>query len=53
MFLEMENSNSEDLCCMEPNVEGTIDDPASTSSSYSLLGRHASGRHVVGGNQGM
>ncbi|KAG6399158.1 hypothetical protein SASPL_140633 [Salvia splendens] len=52
MFLEMENSNSEDLCCMEPNVEGTIDDPASTSSSYSLLGRLASGRHVVGGIQG-
>ncbi|XP_042021992.1 reticulon-like protein B16 isoform X1 [Salvia splendens] len=51
MFLEMENSNSEDLCCMEPNVEGTIDDPASTSSSYSLLGRLASGRHVVGGIQ--
>ncbi|KAL1568794.1 Reticulon-like protein B16, variant 2 [Salvia divinorum] len=47
----MENSNSEDLFSMEPNVEGTIDDPASTSSSYSLLGRHAGGRHVVGGIQ--
>lgn len=48
----MENSNSDDLCSMEPYVEGTCDDPASTSSSYKLFGRQASGHHMVAGVQG-
>lgn len=48
----MENLNSDDLCGMEPNVEGTIDDPASTSSSYKLFGRQATGHHMAGGVQG-
>ncbi|XP_057773635.1 reticulon-like protein B16 isoform X2 [Salvia miltiorrhiza] len=47
----MENSNLEDMCSMEPHVEGTIDDPASTSSSYKMFGRQASGHHMVGGVQ--
>lgn len=51
MFLEMENSNSE-MCGVEPNVEGSIDDPASTSSSYKLFSRQATGHQMAGGVQG-
>ncbi|KAH6774020.1 Reticulon family protein [Perilla frutescens var. hirtella] len=47
----MENSNAEDLCSIDSNVEATIDDPASTSSSYKLFGRQAAGHEMVGNGQ--
>ncbi|KAH6812822.1 Reticulon family protein [Perilla frutescens var. hirtella] len=47
----MENSNAEDLCSIDSNVEATIDDPASTNSSYKLFGRQAAGHEMVGGGQ--
>lgn len=47
----MENSNSEDFCGVEP--EGRVDDPASTSSSYKLLGRQATVHQMVGGGKGI
>ncbi|KAI3470957.1 hypothetical protein Pfo_027620 [Paulownia fortunei] len=47
----MENSNSEDLCGVEQNAEGRIDDPASTSSSYKMFGRQATVHQMVGGGK--
>ncbi|KAK6145620.1 hypothetical protein DH2020_022440 [Rehmannia glutinosa] len=47
----MENSNSEDLCGIEPNAEGRADDPASTSSVYKLSGRQATVHQMVGGGK--
>ncbi|PIN20645.1 Reticulon [Handroanthus impetiginosus] len=47
----MENSNSEDLCGVEPNGEGRVDDPASTSSSYRLFGRQATVHQMMGGGK--
>lgn len=49
----MDNSNSEDLCGLEPNGEGRIDDPASTSSSYKLFGRQTTVHQMVGGGKGI
>lgn len=34
----MDNSNSDDLCGLEPNGEGRMDDPASTSSVHQMVG---------------
>ncbi|KAL8520349.1 hypothetical protein ACS0TY_011046 [Phlomoides rotata] len=47
----MDNSNSEDFCGVEPNGDGRMDDPASTSSSYKLLGRQATVHQMVGGGK--
>ncbi|KAL3652294.1 hypothetical protein CASFOL_001975 [Castilleja foliolosa] len=47
----MENSNSEDLCGVEPFAEGRFDNPASTSSSYKLSGRQSTVHQLVGGGK--
>ncbi|KAL2526809.1 Reticulon-like protein B16 [Abeliophyllum distichum] len=47
----MENLNSEDLCSVEPNGEGRINDPPSTSSSYKLFGRQTSVYQMMGGGK--
>ncbi|KAL7108627.1 hypothetical protein ACP275_06G124200 [Erythranthe tilingii] len=47
----MENSYTEDLCGVEPNGDGRIDDPASTSSSYKLFDRRTSVHQMVGGGK--
>ncbi|CAA2957900.1 reticulon B16 [Olea europaea subsp. europaea] len=47
----MENLNSEDLCSVEPNGEGRINDPPSTSSSYKLFGRQATVHQMMGGGK--
>lgn len=48
----MENSNTEDVCGVEPNGEGRIGVPASTSSSYKLFGRQSTVHQMMGGGKG-
>ncbi|XP_051121417.1 reticulon-like protein B16 [Andrographis paniculata] len=47
----MENSNSEDICSVEPIGDERIGDPASTSSSYRLFGRQATVHQMMGGGR--
>ncbi|CAA2935302.1 reticulon B16 [Olea europaea subsp. europaea] len=46
----MENLNSDDFS-LEPNGEGRINDPPSTSSSYKLFGRQATVHQMMGGGK--
>ncbi|KAG8390169.1 hypothetical protein BUALT_Bualt01G0055500 [Buddleja alternifolia] len=50
---EMENSNSGDLCGVEANGDGRIDNPASTSASYKLFSRQSTVHQMMGGGKGI
>ncbi|KAL3837817.1 hypothetical protein ACJIZ3_022408 [Penstemon smallii] len=47
----MENSNTEDLCGVEPNDDGRIGNPTSTSSPYRSFARQATVHQMMGGGK--